>query len=212
MQPFAMYGYYTTFELRGMEPNNTPYNRTYGPRDIIETLTEILQIFSVIITEENEFTPTTEFRAFLETHLAWLASIDDDKRLYNFRNKSHITEIKTFLTYPHPQLDGCFNWHDELIDIAIIFHDTHEQLGIRVLNTLPNNDCPSLHKQFAGVSARLAYIMKCMPPADYETMKENNRDLYRELNAYIMHPDRIDKMYTKYSLDYPWEYLDAIGV
>jgi hypothetical protein len=211
-QPFAMYGYYTTFALRTMDQeNDTPYNRTYGPRDVIETLTEILHIFSVVITEENEFTPTTEFRAFLERQLAWLASIDDDNRLYEFRNKSHLTELTTFLTYPHPQLNGCIKYADELTDIAKVFRFDHNQLGRRVLNTFSNNHI-SLHMQFAGVHSHLFYIMRCMLPADCETMKENNRDLYCELNAYIMHPDRIDKMYTKYGLDYPCEYLDAIGV
>ena len=208
-----MDGYYTTFALRGVEVNNTPYNRTYGPRDIIETLTEILQIFSVIISEEflYEFTPTPEFVQFLERHLAWLASMDDDMQLYEFRNKSHVTELKSFLTYPHPQLHGCIKNAHELTDIAKIFRLDHNQLGRRVLNTFSNNSI-SLHMQFAGVHSRLAYILKCMPPADYATMHENNRELYRELNAYIMHPKRIDNMYTKYGLDFPWEYLDAIGV
>ena len=211
-QPFAMYGYYTTFALRTMEQaNDTPYNRTYGPRDVIETLTEILQIFRGVITEENEFTPTPEFRAFLERQLAWLESIDDDNRLYEFRNKSHVTELKTFLTYPHPQLHGCIKYADELVDIAQIFRLDHNQLGRRVLNTFSNRPI-SLHMQFAGVHSHLFYIMRCMLPADCETMKENNRELYRQLNAYIMHPKRIDRMYKNYELESPWEYLDAIGV
>jgi len=217
MQAFAMYGYYTTFALRSvpdlqLSRPNTPYNRKYGPRDIIETLVDILHTFSLVITEENEFTPTPEFHEFLERQLSWLGSIDEDTRLYNFQNKSHITELKSFLTYPHPQLHGCIERIDEITDIAIIFRDTYAQVGTRVLNTLPRDAYLSLHKEFAGVNSHLAYILRSMPPADYETMKENNRDLYRELNAYIMHPTRVDNMYNEYGLEYPWEYLDAIAV
>lgn len=209
----TMYGYYNTFELRAMQANNTPSktrsNNPSGPRDIIETLTEILHIFSVIITEENEFTPTPEFQAFLDSQLVWIASIDEDLRLYDFRNKSHITELKTFLTYPHPQFKGCIKYMDELMDIADTFRHAHDQHGARVLNTLPRNKYLSLQKQFAGISTRLGYILDRTPPADYATMHENNRQLYYELNKYILNPVRIEKMADHYGIEFI-DYLDSI--
>ena len=213
MQTMPMYGYYTTFALRTTDTpaTNPPSNKTSGPRDIIETLIDILQIFSIIITEENEFTPTPEFVQFLDTHLTWLASIDDDMRLYEFRNKSHLTEVKSLLTYPHSPLQGCAKYWDELMDIAIIFQRTHDQLGTRVLNTLPRSEFYSLSKQCAAVNTRLAHILRSMPPADYQTMHENNRELYYNLNAVILNPERVDRFANLYGLE-PSAYLDAIDV
>lgn len=206
MQAITMYGWETAFTLRGM---NTPINNTRGPRDTIETLIEILQIFNIIITEENEFRRTPEFAAFLERHLDWLASIDDDTRLFDFRNKSHLTEVKSLLTYPHTPLQRCINYCDEILDIAISFRRAHDQLGTRVLHNLPTNELLLLGQQFAAVNHRLAHILRSMPPADYATMKENNRQLYYELNKCVLHPDRIQNMADKFGIDF-FDYLDAI--
>lgn len=203
MQTKTMYGYETAFALRSTD---TP---SKGPRDLIETLTEILQIFSMIITEAYEFTPTPEFVQFLEKYLVWLESIDDDTRLYDFRNKSHLTEIKSFLTYPHPQFEGCIQWMDELLDIAMLFQRTHDQLGARVINTLPRDKCNCLGKQFAAVNTRLSHILRDMPPADYATMKENNRQLYYELNKSVLKPQRIQNIADKFGIDF-FDYLEAI--
>lgn len=203
MQTMRMYGYYTAFALRATE---TPIK---GPRDLIETLIGILQIFSLVITEENEFTPTPEFLQFLETNLDWLASIDDDTCLYNFQNKSHVTEVKSLLTYPHTPLQRCIKYWDDLMDIAIIFRRLHDQLGTRVLNDLPRDEYQSLGKQFAAVNTLLAHILRSMPPADYDAMHENNRELYYELNKYILNPTRIDRMAHYYGIN-SIEYLDGI--
>lgn len=184
---------------------------TTGPRDTIETLTEILQTFRFFITEEYEYTPTPAFLGFLDSHLLWLASIDDDSRLYNFRNKYHLNELKTFLTYPHPQFDGCIKWWDELMDIAIDFRRFHDRLGTRVINTLPRDTYQDLDKQFAPIVSKLEFILERTPPADYQTMHENNRELYYNLNALILNPERVDRFANLYGLDSS-AYLDAIDV
>lgn len=206
MQTITMYGWETAFTLRATD---TPMNKTCGPRDTIETLIEILQIFNVIITEENEFTRTPEFVAFLERHLGWLASMDDDMRLFDFRNKSHVTEVKSLLTYPHTPLQRCITYCDEMMEIEMMFRRVHDQVSTRVLHNLPSNEYQCFGKQFAAVNHRLAHILRSMPPTDYATMKENNRQLYYELNKCVMHPERIQNMADKFGIDF-FDYIEAI--
>lgn len=194
-----------------MDANTFTTDNTTGPRDTIETLTEILQIFRFFITEEYEYTPTPTFVGFLETHLLWLASIDDDLRLYDFRNKYHLTELTNFLKEPNPYFKGCIKWWDELMDIAIGFRKFHDRLGTHVINTLPRDKYHDLDKQFAPIVSKLEYILERTPPADYQTMHENNRELYYNLNAVILSPERVDRFANLYGLESS-AYLDAIDV
>lgn len=44
---------------------------------------------------------------------------------------------------------------------------------------------------------------------DYKKMKHDNEKLYLELNAIILHPNRVQNMATTYAIEF-FEYLDAI--
>jgi len=178
-------------------------------RDIIQSLKEILEALRMVIIEEHDYTPTEEFLTFVSSHLRWLETLDNDIRLYDFRNKSYITQIKSCFTYPHPQFKGCITWYDELLDIAIDFRRIHGEIATIPINTL--SEFKDLDKQLAPIVSKLDYILDRMPPADYETMHENNRELYYELNTYILNPERVEKIACKYGVDI-CGYLDAIDV
>jgi hypothetical protein len=208
------HNYQNTFASKNLIHNANNYANNYGiyipsGRDIIDTLIDVLHIFTIVITEDNGFTPTLEFIEFIDYHLDWLASIDDDTRLFDFTNKYNLTQVKALLTYPHTPLQGCYKYCDQIMDIAIIFRRAHEQLGTRCINTLPSNQFHSLATQFAAINSRLAYIFRSMPPADYDTMKENNRQLYYQLNKYVLHPVRIQHMADNFNIDF-FDYLDTI--
>lgn len=181
-----------------------------GPRDIIQSLTEILHTFCVLITEENEYKPTEEFLGFLDKHLRWLTSLDNDLQLYLFQNKANLTELTGFLKNPNACLKGCITYEDELWDIALGFRRFHSQFATLPINTLVN-DYHALDKQFVSIVFELESILERTPPADYATMHENNRDLFYKLNAYILNPKRVKKMASQYGLE-PYDYLDAIDV
>lgn len=178
-------------------------------RDIIQSLIEILETLRMVIIEEHEYTPTQEFLTFISNHLSWLETLENDIRLYDFRNKSYIMELKTCFTYPHPQFKGCITWWDELLDIAIDFRRIHGQISTIPINTL--TEFKDLDKQLAPIVSKLDYILERTPAADYETMHENNRELYYKINAYILEPNRVERFANLYGME-PSVYLDAIDV
>lgn len=178
-------------------------------RNIIQSLIEILETLRIVISEEHEYTPTQEFLEFVSSHLTWLETLDNDIRLYDFRNKSYITQLKVCFTYPHPQFEGCITWWDELLDIAIDFRRIHGQIATIPINTL--TEFKDLDKQLAPIVSKLDYILERIPPADYDTMHENNRKLYHELNTYILNPERVEKIACEYGMELI-DYLDAIDV
>lgn len=181
------------------------------PRYTIEALTAILDTFTLLITEENGFTPTQEFLDFLNTHLLWLSSLVNDWGLYDFRNKSYLTQLKHFLTEPNSYFTGCITWWDQFMDIALGFQSIFLQRGARPINSLTFDRYHELNEQFADIVSDLNFVLDRIPSHDYETMHENNRLLYYELNKYILNPDRVEKMSSEYGLD-TYDYLDAIAV
>lgn len=64
-------------------------------------------------------------------------------------------------------------------------------------------------EQVNGILFELGKILYIL--FDYQEMKKNNEEFYWELNKYVLHPDRIERMASKYSMEF-FDYLDAIAV
>jgi hypothetical protein len=142
-----------------------------------------------------------QFLRILDKHIGWLKQLDNDLQLFDFRNKANLNELTSFLKDPNPHFEG---W------VRHIYMDEHCDFRRGFLRFLVAEHRP-LDKQFAPIVFELEYILESTPSGDYETMHENNRQLYYELNKYILNPQRIEKMATKFGLEFS-AYLDAIDV
>lgn len=101
---------------------------------------------------------------------------------------------------------------DELIDIKLSFLSLFRVYAHRpLLRLLREDEFPELKDYFKHIRSELEYILERMPPCDYKSMHEKNRELYRELNAYILNPARAERVSAQYGIDI-CDYLDAIDV
>jgi hypothetical protein len=140
------------------------------------------------------------FRMFLTEQINWVSSLNSDADLYNPQNKEPLIKLKNFLKYPEAYLEQFIDLFKEYMEIKRTFakYDDDEEFG-------------SIDDFFTEIVSELEMILYRMPPLDYETMKENNREFYHDLNKYILKPERIEKMACKYGIDFI-DYLDAIDV
>ena len=139
------------------------------------------------------------FRQFLTSHMRWISALQSDTDLYNPDNREQLTILKNFLKYPEDNLQHFIELFQEYMDIKRSFR--------RYDNT--DDDMHCLDTFFGDIVTELEYILERMPPVDYETMKENNRQFYHDLNKYVLKPQRIEKMAHNYGIEFI-DYLDAI--
>lgn len=195
-----------------------------GQRRTVESLSELFELFTIFMITRYERL-SAELDNFFQEQIIWLKSLDSDLGLYDPKNKKSLLALKDFLANPDPYFHECIDNWDEIMDITIGFHKYYREFASLPINrftdkvsmtiggnTIMVDNYHDLPEFFAPMCAKIDAILMEIPPTNYETMHENNRDLYRELNAYIMNPARIDNMCAKYGIESQWEYLDAICV
>lgn len=161
---------------------------------IINVLMDILETFRANARCED-------FRKFLNSHIVWLSSITSDTELYHPSNKKPLVELKNFLEDPEEHLEDFIELFQEYMDIKYAFRHYHDN----------NDDWGTMDSFFTDIVSDLEYILYRMLPADYETMKEKNRQFYHEINKYVLKPERIEKMAQQFGIEF-FDYMDAIAV
>jgi hypothetical protein len=143
-----------------------------------------------------------DFREFINSHINWVSSLNSDAELYDPIKKESLRELKNFLKHPEAYLEDFIDLFEEYIDIIESFRSSEL-----------DDVCPSMsiNDLFTEIVSELEMILYRIPPNDYETMKETNREFYHELNKYILNPERIKKMAGEYGIEFI-DYLDAIDV
>lgn len=190
---------------------NTVSTLNAGQRRIIESLIELLELFTIfMITRHGRI--SNELDGFLQKHIVFIKSLDNDWGLYDPNNKSVLIELKDFLTNPTPHFKGCIDFWDELTDISYGFPSYYLDFASIPINRFTDKHYHELSEFFAPIASELDFILANIPPTNYEVMHENNRDLYRELNAYIFNPVRIENIYNHYGAEIPWDHFDAIAL
>lgn len=111
-----------------------------------------------------------------------IRNISTDSDLYNSRNKKLIQDLYTFF--------------DESVRV-----DVSKYYPSYLLFT--KNDI----NDFEDVCFELERIMRF----DYQRLKDDNKELYNELNRVVLHPARIEKVSSQYGIGF-FDYLDAINV
>ena len=142
----------------------------------------------------------TDFREFINSHINWISSLNSDAELYDPIKKESLRELKNFLKHPDSYLEDFIDLFEEYIDIV-------ESFGSSELD----DACLTIDDLFTEIVSELEMILYRIPPNDYETMKEKNREFYHDLNKYILNPERIKKMAGEYGIEFI-DYLDAIDV
>lgn len=46
---------------------------------------------------------------------------------------------------------------------------------------------------------------------DYDKMRNNNREFFLELNQYVLHPERIQRISQRFNIEF-FDYLDSLDV
>jgi hypothetical protein len=148
-----------------------------------------------------------EFYEFLTKHIEWLSNLmeesyDSDAKLYLPIYKHLLIELVNFLKYPERHIEYFDLVFSEYYDIVI---------NCRRFDRNYDGNEEEYHNMedfFKSYVSKLDYISA---NTDYTIMKEQNRELYHDLNKYILKPERIDKIADKFGMNF-CEYLDAIDV
>ena len=154
-----------------------------------------------ILDTFHENTENTDFRSFLYFYVNWLRSLQNDRELYNPIYRQNIYDLKEFLKDPECYFEEFLELYREYMILKYAF------------KWYPNWTGPyqPMSTFFEPIVSELEYIWYRTPCRCYLTMHETNRELYRELNAYILHPERLERISGEYGLECP-DYLDAIAV
>jgi len=142
-----------------------------------------------------------EFINFLNEHIIWMLSLSYDVDMYNPQSKIHVMAICDFLKYPEEYMNEFIDYFSDYMRIKNSFKRV-------CIDDMPMNGY-YLYEYFTDIVSYLEYILQRTPPLNYGEMKENNRDFYNELNKYILHPKRIEKMATQFDIGF-FDYLDVI--
>lgn len=166
-------------------------------RKTIDSLIDILQTL-------NANTQSTNFRFFLKDHVKWLLLLQNDLQLYNPMYTWHLHNLMYFLEDPESYFEG--------IDDDDGFLETfQEYMHIkRAFMNHPNwAEYQTMKVLFQPIVSELRYIIWRTPPNHHKIIHEKNRHFYRELNAHILKPERVERISKQYGMDCT-DYLDAI--
>lgn len=153
-----------------------------------------------ILNTFYDATESNDFRSFLNHHLIWISSIKNDGDLYNPITRNKLNEIRIFLKEPEYHFEEFIELFREYMDIKRAFKPYQYY-----------NFYEPMSAFFEPIVSDLEYILDRTPPCNYAAMHGDIRDFYRELNAYILQPQRVKKIASNYGID-PSSYLDAIDV
>lgn len=163
--------------------------------------TTIIYLLQDIVETFLENSESEDFHCFLNYHLHWLRTIQHDCDLYNPIYRQKLRELKDFLQNPEYHFEEFLELYREYMTIKYAFRWYDHWTGpYQPMSTF-----------FESIVSDLEYILHRSPSSDYLTMKENNRQFYHELNAYILHPERLENICCEYGIEWP-DYLDAIAV
>lgn len=160
--------------------------------------------------------------------LSLIRSVTDDRLLYKEASKLQ-------LPLENIRKDNFkLNWHDPMINpnLTLELHDffkyTHwwEKFFITdfldyVKHTADYDD-PDYDELLSHITSHsiddifgeMDDIVLCLDKImhiDYDKMRKDNRDFFVELNEYLLHPDRIQRMSEQFNIDFG-DYLDALDV
>lgn len=164
-------------------------------------------LLDILYTMRGSCFLNEEFYEFLTKHITWLSCImtayyDTDSKLYLPIYKHLVVELANFLKYPERHIEYFDLVFSEYYDIVI---------NCRRFDRNDDGDEEEYHNMddfFKSYVSKLDYILA---NTDYTIMKEQNRELYHDLNKYILKPERIEKMADKFGMNF-CDYLDAIAV
>lgn len=169
-------------------------DNTIGPCDTIYSLGDVVHtLFAKAHTLELWFC--------LGRHDDLIQSLKSDKELYNPIYKEQLNELKDFLKNPDEHFDLFIQVFREYWDINNSFCRSH----------CDDCDYHTMQDFLIPIVSDLEYILERVPRHDYETMHEENKEFYHELNKYICKPERIERIAGQYGIEF-FDYLDAIAV
>jgi hypothetical protein len=165
--------------------------------DITKTLYLLMDILETFMQNSESH----DFHCFLNYHLNWIGKLHNDADLYNPIYRQPLTELKELLENPEYHFEEYLDLYREYMTIKYAFKWYEHWTGpYQPMSTF-----------FETIVSDLEYILSRTPSRDYLTMKENNRQFYHDLNAYILHPERLENICCEYGVEWP-DYLDAIAV